>query len=198
MHVWGYFYHHYNHSGALYSCWEGGVRKAQKDEKRIRSEFNTPSPRFVRNNKVGNDRKDSVASVLSATNNVLQESKSQLDIRKKSSVNGVLNEDSSILDTRKESAMNGQALHLPRSTNGAYRQYRMNFYIMFLTIFVCNTISFVPSMIYLFLHEHDLYFFFRHDDAVLNIHLTMQRLYVTNHVLNLSYTGTLTSRSGSM
>lgn len=143
-----------------------------------------PSPRFVRNNKVGNDRKDSVASVLSATNNVLQETRSQLDIRKKSSVNGVLNEDSSILDTRKESAMNGQALHLPRSTNGAYRQYRMNFYIMFLTIFVCNTISFVPSMIYLFLHEHDLYFFFRHDDAVLNIHLTMQRLYVTNHVLN--------------
>ena len=124
-----------------------------------------PSPQLVRNQRINHNRKTSALSVITATN-------------------AVLNETNGELGKRKESETNGHVTQIPRSTQGAYKQYRMNFYIMFLTIFICNTISFVPSMIYLLLHEHDLYFWFRHDAGALNVHLTMHRLFVTNHVLN--------------
>ncbi|XP_048770180.1 neuropeptide FF receptor 2-like [Ostrea edulis] len=71
-----------------------------------------------------------------------------------------------------------------RSNPRTYRKYRLNFYIMFFTIFICNTVSFVPSMVYLLLHENDIEFFFSHDTALVNVHLSLHRLYVTNHVLN--------------
>ncbi|XP_062601419.1 neuropeptide receptor npr-1-like [Saccostrea cucullata] len=127
-----------------------------------------PSPRLV-HHQINLDRSNSVFSVLAAVTSI-----------KKDNSNDVSNVSNSGRDLESTS----RSVDLLRSNQGTYRQYRLNFYIMFLTIFICNTVSFVPSMVYLFLNESDVEFWFTHDLLVLNIHLTVHRMFVINHVLN--------------